>query len=196
MKKAVVMVLVAALALSMLAVLAGCGGDANKDEAMALMTSGDVYMSEVMQLTSDLETMQTDLAATALEGDMSAISGEAGAAMQEEVTGILDSIAENLSAAQAEYKKILALDGVQDYKDYANKMVEAIDVYLEQLDYTGKLVGMLEDALAAMAQGQDVDIISLMMDSEELQKVDELGKEGDALVDEANQIKLDKNLEG
>jgi len=196
MKKAVVIALVAALALSMLAFLAGCGGDANKDEAKEIMSAGDLYMSEVLQLTADLETMQTDLATTALEGDMSAITGEAGTALQENVAGILDSIGENLRLAQAEYKKIIALDGVEDYKEYANKMIEAIDVYLEQLDYTGQLVGMLSDALTAMAQGQDVDIISLMMESEELQKVDELGKEGDALVDEANQIKLDKNLEG
>lgn len=196
MKKAVVIALVAALALSMLAFVAGCGGDANKDEAKEFMVAGDTYMSEVLALTADLETMQTDLATTALEGDMTAITGEAGTAMQEEVMGILDSINENLGLAQAEYKKILGLDGVEDYKEYANKMIEAIDVYMEQLEYTTKLVGMLADALMAMAQGQDVDIISLMMESEELQKVDELGKEGDALVDEANQIKLDNNLEG
>lgn len=196
MKKAVVIALVAALALSMLAFVAGCGGDANKDEAKEFMVAGDTYMSEVLALTADLETMQTDLATTALEGDMTAITGEAGTAMQEEVMGILDGIGENLGLAQAEYKKILGLDGVEDYKEYANKMIEAIDVYMEQLEYTTKLVGMLADALIAMAQGQDVDIISLMMESEELQKVDELGKEGDALVDEANQIKLDNNLEG
>ncbi|MBN2026165.1 MAG: hypothetical protein JW854_05340 [Actinobacteria bacterium] len=196
MKRAVVIALVAALTLSMLASLAGCGGDANKDEAKGYMIAGDTYMSEVLQLTSDLETMQTDLATTALEGDMSAITGEAGTALQEQVMGILDSIGENLDMAMAEYEKILALDGVEDYKEYANKMIEAIDVYLEQLGYTSQLIAMLADALTAMAQGQEVDIISLMMESEELQKVDELGKEGDALVDEANQIKLDKNLEG
>jgi len=196
MKKAVVIALVAALALSMLAFMAGCGGDANKDEAKEYMKAGDAYMSDVLQQTSELETMQTDLATTALEGDMSAITGEAGTALQEEVAGILSSIGESLKLAKAEYENILTLDGVDTYKEYATKMMEAIDVYLEQLDYTTQLVGMLSDALAAIAQGQDVDIISLMMDSEELQKVDELGKKGDDLVDEANQIKLDNNLEG
>ncbi|RJP28409.1 MAG: hypothetical protein C4536_12545 [Actinobacteria bacterium] len=195
MKRAVVVFLVAALALSMLAVLAGCGSDADKDEAMQLMKSGDAYMAEVKQMTKDLEAEQTDLAAAALEGDMSAISGEAGAALQEMVMGILDAIAENLEAASAEYEKIIALSGVQDYKDYANKMIEAIGVYMEQLDYTGQLVDMLTEALAAMAAGEDIDIISLMMDSEELKKVGELGQEGDALAAEAKQIQEDKKLE-
>jgi len=195
MKKAVVFVFITALALSMLAFLAGCGGDANKDEAKQLMMDGDKYIDSVEQTTAELETLQGDLAASALEGDASAITGEAGAAMSEQVAQILEDIATDLTAAKAEYEKILDLDGVQDYKDYASKMIEAVDVYLEQLDYTGILVTKLGDALTAMAQGQDIDIISLMMESEELAKVEELGAQGDDLKDEAEQIKLDKKLE-
>ena len=195
MKKAVVFVFITALALSMLAVLAGCGGDANKDEAKQLMISGDKYMDSVEQKTADLQSLQTDLAATALEGDTSAITGDAGTALGEQVGQILEDIGADLEAAKAEYEQILALDGVQDYKDYASKMIEAVDVYLEQLDYTGILVTKLGEALTAMAQGQDIDIITLMMNSEELQKVDELGAQGDELRDEAEQIKLDKSLE-
>jgi len=195
MRKAVVIALAAALALSMLAVLAGCGGDANKDDAKALMQAGDNYMSEVDIALTELTEMQTELATTAMGGDMSAVTGEAGAAMTEQVMGILDTIAENLELAKAEYEKILALDGVQDYKDYANLMIEAIDIYLEQLDYTSQLVVTLIDALEAMAQGQDVDILTMMMDSEELAMIEELGEQGDDIRAEAEQWKLDKNLE-
>ena len=195
MKKVLVIALAAALALSMLAVLAGCGGDANKDEAKALMQAGDNYMSEVDIALTELTEMQTELATTAMGGDMSAVTGEAGAAMTEEVMGILDTIAENLELAKAEYEKILALDGVQDYKDYANLMIDAVDIYLEQLDYTSELVVTLIDALEAMAQGQDIDILSMMMDSEELTMIEELGEQGDDIRTEAEQWKLDKNLE-
>jgi len=195
MKRALVIVLAAALALSMLAVLAGCGGDANKDEAKGLMQAGDNYMSEVDIALTELTEMQTELATTAMGGDMSAVTGEAGAAMTEEVMGILDTIAENLELAKAEYEKILALDGVQDYKDYANLMIDAVDIYLEQLDYTSELVVTLIDALEAMAQGQDIDILSMMMDSEELTMIEELGEQGDDIRTEAEQWKLDKNLE-
>ena len=195
MKKVLVIALAAALALSMMAVLAGCGGDANKDEAKALMQAGDNYMSEVDIALTELTEMQTELATTAMGGDMSAVTGEAGAAMTEEVMGILDTIAENLELAKAEYEKILALDGVQDYKDYANLMIDAVDTYLEQLDYTSQLVVMLIDALEAMAQGQDVDILTMMMDSEELTMIEELGEQGDEIRAEAEQWKLDKGLE-
>lgn len=195
MKRVLVIALAAALALSMLAVLAGCGGDANKDDAKALMQAGDNYMSEVDIALTELTEMQTELATTAMGGDMSAVTGEAGAAMTEQVMGILDTIAENLELAKAEYEKILALDGVQDYKDYANLMIEAIDIYLEQLDYTSQLVVTLIDALEAMAQGQDVDILTMMMDSEELAMIEELGEKGDDIRAEAEQWKLDKNLE-
>lgn len=195
MKKAVVVLLIAALSLSMLAFLAGCGGDANKDEAKNYMKAGDNYMTEVKTATEELEGLQTDLASTAMGGDMSAITGEAGEAVQAEVAAILDTIETSLSSAEAEYEKILALEGVQDYKDYATLMIEAIGAYMEQLGYTQTLVDTLTQALMAMAQGQDIDIISMMMESEELQKIDELGKQGDALVDEADQLKLDKKLE-
>ena len=195
MKKVLVIALAAALALSMMAVLAGCGGDANKDEAKALMQAGDNYMSEVDMALTELTEMQTELATTAMGGDMSAMTGEAGAAMTEQVMGILDTIAENLEAAKAEYEKILALDGVQDYKDYANLMIDAVDTYLEQLDYTSQLVVTLIDALEAMAQGQDIDILTMMMDSEELTMIEQLGEQGDEIRAEAEQWKLDKNLE-
>lgn len=195
MKKAVVVLVVTVLSLSMLAFLAGCGGDANKDEAKSLMKSGDNYMSSVALKTKDLETMQTELATTAMGGDASALTGEAGEALQEQVAGILEGIGTDLAAAKVEYDKILELDGVQDYKDYATLMIDAIDAYTEQLQYTAALVEKLAGALTAMAQGQDIDIITLMMESEELTKVEELGKIGDNLVDDAEQLKLDKKLE-
>jgi outer membrane lipopolysaccharide assembly protein LptE/RlpB len=195
MKKAVVVLLVTAFALSMLAFLAGCGGDASKDEAKNLMSSGDNYMSTVKLKTEELEALQTDLAATAMGGDMSVLSGEAGEVMQEQVAEILGAIETNLTAAKAEYEQILDLDGVQDYKDYASLMIEAVDAYMEQLGYTTTLVEKFTEALLAMAQGQDIDIITLMMESEELQKIEDLGKQGDDLVDEADQLKLEKKLE-
>jgi hypothetical protein len=197
MKKAVVVLLITALSLSMLAFLAGCGGDANKDEAKNLMKSGDNYMSEVQSTAEELQAMQGDLTAAAMGGDPSSLTGEAGAAIQTEVEGMLDGMDSGLKNAQADYKEILALEGVQDYKDYASKMLEAIDAYVEQLGYTRTLVGMLVESLTSMAATGNFDLNVLMglMESEEYTKIDELGKAGDALVKDAEQMKLDKKLE-
>ena len=76
-------------------------------------------------------------------------------------------------------------------------MLEAIDVYLEQLGYTRELIGMLVESLTAMAASGNFDLEALMglMESEEYTKIEELGAEGDALREEAEQIKLDKKLE-
>lgn len=196
MRKAVVVLIITALSLSMLAFVAGCGGDANKDEAKSLMISGDTYMDAVKLKTEELQDMQAELGSTAIGGDASALTGEAGKAMQAEVEAILEDIDSNLAAAKAEYEKILALDGVQDYKDYAAKMIEAIDAYKEQLGYTRTLVGMLIEGLTEMAAAGNVDLTALMaiMDSEEYKKIEELGTLGDELVDEAEKIQLDKKL--
>ncbi len=189
MKKAVVVLLVAALSLAMLAFLGGCGGDANKDEAQSLMAAGDKYMDSVILRSEELQTLQTDMTTGAMQGDMSSITGEAGAAMQEKVEGILDGMEADLEAARVEYEKILELEGVQDYKDYASLMIEAVDVYMEQLGYTRTLVGMFIEGLSSMAASGSMDLAALMgiMESEEYTKIEELGIQGDELVEEAEQ---------
>jgi len=197
MKKAVVILLVAVLSLAMLVFLGGCGGDADKEEAQSLMNSGDNYMSEMKLSTEELQSMQADLTAAAMGGDPSALTGEAGDAMQAQVEDILNSMESSLESAQAEYEKILELEGVQDYKDYATKMLEAIDIYTEQLGYTRTLIGMLVESLTSMAASGNFDLNNLMalMESEEFTKIEELGTQGDELVEEAEQIKIDKKLE-
>ncbi len=197
MKKAVVFILVAALSLTVLAVVSGCGGDPNKEDAKAFMVEGDRHMTTVDEKTEELMTVQADLTKTAMGGDTSSLTGEAGAAIQAQVEGILDDTESALMSAQAEYKKITALDGVQDYKDYANKMLEAIAVGMEQLGYTRTLVSNLVAQLGSMAAAGNIDLNALMglMESEEFTKIEELGEKAAELRDEAEKIKLDKKLE-
>ena len=57
------------------------------------------------------------------------------------------------------------------------------------------LLAKLSDTLIALAQGQQIDLISMMMESEEMTMLQELGDEIDKLMEEAEQIKLDKKLE-
>ncbi len=195
MRKALMPILIATLALSTLAFVAGCGGDANKDEAKKLMTSGDSYYTSFEQMKADLETLQGELAASVVSGDMSAVGGEAGEALQKQVADAIGGMKTDLEGAKEGFDSILALDGVQDYKDYASKMIEAVNVYMNWVDTTEALVEKLTQALAAMAQGQDIDILTLMMESEELTTLGELEKSADALVKEAEDMKKDKKLE-
>ncbi len=195
MKKLLVAMLVAALCLSTLALVAGCGGDKNKDEAKSYMKKGDEYIDAVETTWEGLEEKQTEIATKAIGGDYSAFTGEAGTALKKEFEDTFTAIGKDIDAAYAEYKKITGLDGVQDYKDYAEKMMEAIELMKKQLTAAQTLLTKLSDALTALAQGQQVDLITMMMESEEMTMLQELGDDIDKLMKEAEQIKLDKKLE-
>jgi len=195
MRKLLVTVLIAALCLSTLAFVAGCGGDKNKDEAKSYMKSGDEYIDTVETTWQGLEEKQTEIATKAIGGDYSAFTGDAGTALKKEFEDTFAAIAKNIDSAEAEYKKITGLEGVQDYKDYAAKMMEATEVMKKQLAAAQTLLAKLSDALTALAQGQQIDLISMMMESEEMTMLEELGDQIDKLMKEADQIKLDKKLE-
>ncbi|MBC7229196.1 MAG: hypothetical protein H5T74_02235 [Actinobacteria bacterium] len=195
MKKLLVAGLIAALCLSTLAFVAGCGGDKNKDEAKSYMKKGDEYIDAVETTWEGLEEKQTEIATKAIGGDYSAFTGEMGEALKKEFEETFAAIGKNIDAAYAEYKKINGLEGVQDYKDYAAKMMEAIELMKKQLAAAQTLLAKLSDTLIALAQGQQVDLISMMMESEEMTMLQELGDDIDKLMKEAEQIKLDKKLE-
>jgi hypothetical protein len=195
MRKLLVAGLIAALCLSALAFVAGCGGDKNRDEAKSYMKSGDEYIDAVETTWEGLEEKQTEIATKAIGGDYSAFTGEAGAALKKEFEGIFADVAKNIDAANAEYEKITGLEGVQDFKDYAAKMMEATELMKKQLETAQTLLAELSGALTALAQGQQIDLISMMMESEEMTTLQELGEKIDKLMKEADQIKLDKKLE-
>lgn len=195
MRKLMLAVLIAALCFSTLAFVAGCGGDKNKDEAKSYMKKGDEYIDGVQTTWEGLEEKQTEMATKAIGGDYSAFTGEAGEALKKEFEDTFAGIAKDLDAANEEYNKITGLEGVEDYKDYAAKMMEAIELMEKQLEAAQTLLADLSDALTALAQGQQVDLISMMMESEEMTMLQELGDDIDKLIKEADQIKLDKKLE-
>lgn len=195
MRKGLIVLLIAALSLSMLVFLAGCGTNKNKEDAKKYMTSGDDYMDAVELEMASLDELQTSVITKAIAGDYSELFGAAGEATKQKMTDTFTGIAKNLSAANGEYKSIIALDDVQDYKDYANKMMEAIAIYENQIQAMEKLVADFETAIVAISQGQKIDIVSMFMGNEAVQAVTDLGEQADMLVKEAQQIKKDKKLD-
>jgi len=190
MRKLVVIGLIAVLSLTLLAFLAGCGGDANKDEAKSNMITGDDYMDSAILDWTTLDEMQAEMATGLMEG--TALSPEELEALGQEYEERFTGLATSLSMAAEEYNKILALDGVQDYKDYATKMLAAIDLYEQALDAA---IAVSEQATAMLEAGASMEDLMGMMQSEELAMVSDLRDEADKLLKEANQIKLDKKLE-
>lgn len=190
MRKFMVIGLIAVLTLTLLAFLAGCGGDANKDEAKGYMETGDSDMDAVQMDWATLDEMQAEMATGLMEG--TALTPEELEALGQEYEERFASLKGGLDAAEGEYKKIIALDGVQDYKDYANKMIEAINIYRQALEAA---IAVADQATTMLEAGASMEDLMGMMQSEELAMVGELRDEGDKLVKEASQIKLDKKLE-
>jgi hypothetical protein len=193
MRKALVILLIAALSLSMLAFLAGCGSDANKDEAKNFMNAGDNYMDEVNTLWDTLSELETDIGTQVMSGDFSGLTGDAGAAMMQKFEDAFAGIDSGLKNAKTQYQSITSLDGVEDYKLYADKMLEAIDIDAKRLTSAQKLS---TDSIAAFEQMQasgNIDLTALM-GGEERQLLTDLEDQSLQLQDEAAQIKLDKKL--
>jgi len=195
MKKALVVILIAALSLSMLAFLAGCGGEKNKDEAKQLMGKGDDYMEAVETSWTGLEEKQAAFVAKAMQGDMSAFTGAAGEATMKEFQDSFVEIDKDLKAANDEYNAIMNLEGVQDYKDYASKTTEAIAVLQKQLQAAEKLLTDLSTTLANTSPDQLNQVLMSLAGSESLQALTDLGEQADALIKDANQIKQEKKLD-
>lgn len=193
MKKALLIGLVVVLTLALVVAVAGCG-DKNKDTAKQYMREGDGYYEEAKVTWSDMENKQTELAGKAMQGDFSAFTGEAGAALQKEIETALAGINAKLDEAAASYEKITGLEGVEDYKEYASVMIDAVEVRQSMVDAAKALIVEMSEAFAAVAQGKDVDLISMLMGSENMKKVDELAAELTKLEKEAEKIKKEKNL--
>jgi hypothetical protein len=119
MKKALLVVLIAALSMSMLAVIAGCGTNQNKQDAQTYMKAGDDYMATAKVSSDYLQEKQASFTSVVMSGDLSAFTGAAGDALKKDLEDNFAKIDQNLKLANDEYNKIIAFDDVQDYKDYA-----------------------------------------------------------------------------
>lgn len=194
MKKTLLIGLVVVLSLGLVVAVTGCG-DKNKDTAKQYMKEGDAYYEEAKVTWSDMENKQTELAGKAMQGDYSAFTGEAGAALQKEIEAALAGISKTLDSAADSYKKITGLEGVEDYKEYASVMMEAVEVRQSMVEVAKALIMEISEAFAAVAQGKDVDLIAMLMGSENMKKVDEMAAELSKLEKEAEKIKKDKKLE-
>jgi hypothetical protein len=188
-----VLILAAAMALALVAVLPGCGENENVKLAKQLMEDGDKNYNEVEVTKDALSEKQTEIATAAMEGDYSSLTGEAGEQLQMELEQLMSELQSNLGAAKANYEQILELEDAEDYKEYAGKMVEVIDKDQELVTAIEALMAKFQEMIAMAAQGQQVDIMSLLQ-SEEMSTVTELTEEIDSLLKEAENIKSEKNL--
>jgi hypothetical protein len=194
MKKALVIILIAALSIMLAAVLVGCSSGGQTDEAKVLKDAGDEAYAAGMMDYEGMNEVQGEIANAAMSGDTSAFTGEAGQMLAEEFTTILDSFSVNMGIAQTSYDEIQVLDGVEDYKEYADLMSQAATLRLSQVDLITALVtDFMAMAAESEATGVAIDL-NVLLESEELAQLTEVDEKASDLEKQAEDLAQEKNL--
>ena len=180
MKRAITLTIVVVLALSLSAVLTGCGGDTK--QAQQYMKAGD---SLVTKLQKDSQTWQTEVSSSfANTSDPAAFSAAINQAK---------SSANELSAtageAKAEYAKIKSLKGVPDYVKYADLEIQAMDLFQQLIKETNTFF----DQIVAMANSGDLTSVSNAQKAY-TDTANKIGAQISKLDQQAQKLKSDKNL--
>ena len=140
MKKILVVAVALALCVGVLAA-AGCG---STDKAKTYMEQGDALSKQMRSLTNDVT-----FDATALLADLGVQLSDTGNINPQTITNAankkIDSVIANGKKAKTEYEKILALNGVEDYKAYAEQRIKAIDSTVAVLDAVKGLLDKIGD---------------------------------------------------
>lgn len=187
MKKWLVLFMAAMLASTLAVSLLGCGGEKDLETAKALMKEGDTKYDEVETTGRTLEDKQAEIAKALLSGGTATLTPEQLEQAKKEIEDAISEMSSNLQAAKASYEQILDLEGVEKYREYASKMLEVIDKNQELLDQVEALIGKFMQMLAA---GTTPDL-SVLIESEEMKKINELSQAIDDLLSEARKTKSD-----
>lgn len=140
-KKILIVAIVALICLGAVAV-AGCGDD--MAQATSYMEEGDALSAKMRAITNDAV-----FDAGTLLAELGIQISETGNVKPQTLTDTankqIDSIIANGEKAKAEYEKILALKGVDAYKDYARQRMSAIDRTITVLEAVQGLFGEIGD---------------------------------------------------
>jgi hypothetical protein len=185
MKKYGVVLLVMAIALTLVASVAGCGGSKNKDLAKQYMTAGDAEYDLGVKAYEQMQTAQADAVTKLMGGQTSDMD-----AMLQTLKTAGDAMRTHFTAAKVEYEKILPLTGVDDYVTYANMQIDVIDLYIDLLNAGDTF---LTQVMALFTSGQTPDVMSILQ-SPEMMNLQQIGTDIQKLEKEAKNFKSEKKL--
>ena len=131
-RKALILLLSAMLAISLVFFLPGCG-QGNKGRANAYIDKGDNYMEELKTQGKKLEAALNDFFATLIGPNPESV-GDVGGPLDKYWSALYVSIwlAQN---ADAEYKPVLEMKGVEEQKKVAGMMSKISEKTLALMDF-------------------------------------------------------------
>lgn len=180
MRKSISLVLVIMLALIAVSLLPGCGGDTK--QAKKYMENGDKL---VQQLQKEASTWQTDVSASM--GNVN--DPVAFQSAIEKAKASANELSKTAGEAKAEFEKINTLEGVDDYAEYADLQIQALDKFQELITKTNSFF----DQIAAMVNSGDVTGLTAAQE-QYTNEVNAIGEEINKLDEEAQKLKADKDL--
>lgn len=183
-KKSVVILAMVTLALAAVWLLPGCGEKGDKPAAKEHMTKADRLFSDARDTSKAMEEKQAKLVQAAIAQSPNS------AQLTEEMRGIMEEIYQKLDEAESEYNAILRLSDVEDYQEYAQKMLVIVGKFRELIAGGDAL---LDYYLKTLSAGQKIDVMQLL-NSEEKKKLDAQSEEIDQLIKEADDFQREKSL--
>lgn len=188
MKRYFVITVALCLAIAMVVALPGCGGDTGKAKEY-VNNAGEIIediQAETAEMEEQFNTIFTELSA----GEVTS-----SAKAEELADGLADAAEKPLKTAgeaKAELEKVASLEGVEEYKEYAELRTAVIDDIIELVEETEDYLMNMSKVLASIEAGQPIDEEKLLSESEkfankvvELQKnVEENGEAADELLKE------------
>lgn len=193
MKKVLIVILAVALTLSMWALVTGCGSDENKTQAKQYMTDGDAYWAASKAEWENVAQQESQIMTKIMSGDTAFLQGAGGDAVMLQFQASFKTIDQNDKAAYQQYKSIMDLDDVQDYKDYAVMMMEVLDLDQQRLLASEALLEGTKAYLQSLPPGTQPNLQQLASNPD-FQKITDLGDQIESLEASADQLRTDKKL--
>ncbi len=180
------LVLVVVLGLAALAVV-GCGGDTQ--QAQDYLKAADADYAASQKNTQELESILTPMLAGAMAGNYAVLT----VAGLQQADAIIQKGLADLPGIREQYVKVDSLNGVEDYKQYADAMVKTVDADTAAL----KGIKSLLDSLMPVVQSGNQAAIAqwFQANSATVVQLQELQSELEKAYNEAQQIKKENNLE-
>jgi hypothetical protein len=185
-KKVLTLLLVVVLGLAALAVV-GCGGDTT--QAQDYLKAADADYAASQKNTQELEALLTPMLAGAMSGNFAVLT----VAGIQQADGIIQQGLADLPGIREQYAKVDSLNGVDDYKQYADAMVKTVDADMAAL----KGIKSLMDSLTPVVQSGNQAAIAewFQANSATVVQLQELQSALEKAYSDAQQIKKENNLQ-
>ncbi|MBN1289707.1 MAG: hypothetical protein JXA49_08740 [Actinobacteria bacterium] len=188
MKRLFVIMAAVIIISGLLVFIPGCGGDEGK--AKEYMESGDKIISSVKSESGELEDLGNEI--TVLINQIFTEQIPPSASMREKAEKFEElktSILEQAGKARDEYSKILGLNGVEDYKEYAGLAVGRMETMEDLYENLGLMMDDIVSTLEQYETGAAMDLEAFAASLQDyFDEIERLGEKAEEMKGELEEL--------